>query len=62
MKKKLLSKVCLVLCIITFTTLSAHAQPPDPPQDGDAPLDGGIIALTLIGSALGGKQLLARRK
>jgi hypothetical protein len=41
---------------------SLHAQPPGAPDDGDAPVDGGIIMLAAAGAAVGTKKLIKRKK
>ncbi len=52
MKNNLLKKYLAVF--ITFTSILATAQPPDPPADPDpvpAPIDGQIIWLVILGIA-----------
>ncbi len=43
--------------LLTIAGLTAHAQPPDPGGDVNAPIDGGLSLLVAAGVGYGAKRL-----
>ncbi len=71
--KRFAGKIIFVLLLIVFHRFSLHGQPPPPPgQHGreqnehpfqqQSPLGGGMLILSAMAVAYGGKQYLKSRK
>ena len=60
MNKHLL-KVIFLLSLICTTTLVLAQDPPDPGEDPDAPIDGGIVLLAAAGATMGYKALTKKK-
>ena len=51
-----------VVMLVCFFPYLAMAQPPDPPPNPDAPIDGGLILLLAVGVGYGVKKYRGGRK
>ncbi|MBU2554768.1 MAG: hypothetical protein KKF98_09950 [Bacteroidetes bacterium] len=69
--KKILAKLLLITVLITGSQQLISQPPPPPPPGhggdgnqnaGNAPIDGGLGILLVLGAAYGGKRLYDRRK
>jgi len=69
--KKIIAKLLLIAVLITGSQLLFSQPPPPPPPGhggdgnqnaGNAPIDGGLGILLVLGAAYGSKRLYDRRK
>ncbi|MBS1749102.1 MAG: hypothetical protein JST63_04315 [Bacteroidetes bacterium] len=61
MKLKTLLTAAFIVCALSYAP-SLMAQPVDPGQDPDVPIDGGVSLLIAAGVAYGAKKAYDKRK